>query len=106
MSLALSSGVCAVTKSQNTRRQEVLDAYLNKHGDDALLPDWGRDYRLHQGNARKARTPRAMALPPKCHLKQAPAAAVARAHGGINLAAAPPFNSRAPLWHALGIKAS
>jgi len=38
VSLALSSGVCAVTKSQNTRRQEVLDAYLDKHGDDALLP--------------------------------------------------------------------
>ena len=83
----------------------VLDAYLDAEGDAALLPEWGRGHALFDERA-KARTPRAFAPPPARPLDRAPAAALARAHGGVNFAAPPPRGGAAPRWHALGVKAT
>ena len=70
--------------------REVLDAYLKEHGDRVLLPTYGPGYVVHEGNAVKARTPRALAPPDRGAVKSSVEAALAKAHGGVNFAAPPP----------------
>ena len=72
-------------------------------GDLATSPG-GRPRR--DGPSTKARTPRALAPPPPGPLDMAPAAALAKAHGGINFAAPPARGGAARRWHALGVRAT
>ena len=86
--------------------REVLDAYLKEHGDRVLLPTYGPGYVVHEGNAGKARTPRALAPPDRGAVKSSVEAALAKAHGGVNFAAPPPAAGRDPVWHRLDVKAT
>ena len=84
----------------------MLDAYLAEHGDRVLLPTYGPGYVVHEGNAGKARTPRALAPPERGPVKSSVEAALAKAHGGVNFAAPPPASGRDPVWHQLDVKAT
>ena len=86
--------------------REALDAYLAKHGDRVLLPTYGPGFVVHEGNAGKARTPRALAPPDRGPIKSSVEAALAKAHGGVNFAAPPPAAGRDPVWHRLDVKAT